>query len=302
MRKLKVGTRGSMLALRQTEIVASMLQGMHPGLDIEIVIIKTRGDKILDIPLEKIDDKGFFVKELETALLCEEIDFAVHSMKDLPSDMPDGLCIAAVPERVDPSDVLISNGPGLDDLPENSLIGCGSLRRQAQLQEYRPDLRFGEIRGNVDTRLRKLDADEFDAVVLAYAGFHRLGWEDRVTEKIPWEICLPSVGQGALAVQSRASDEELLSLLKAIDRPECRKAVAAERALMQAMGGGCQFPLGGLAVVNNQELILSGVYAPEIGKPLVRSKVSGKPEDGEMLGRSLAEKLVDLQRSTNGFQ
>lgn len=293
MRRLTVGTRGSALALRQTNWVVGELRSRHPGLEIEVEVIKTKGDKILDVPLAKIGDKGLFVKEIEQALLSGEIDFAVHSMKDLPTEMPDGLCIAAVPERVDPSDVLISKGPGLNDLPGEAMIGSSSLRRRAQLHNFRADLRICDLRGNLDTRLRKLDEGEYDAIILAYAGLHRMGWGDRITEPIPTEICLPAVGQGALAIQARAGDDVVLGILQMLDHRESRTAVLAERSLMRALEGGCQVPVGALGTMRGEGLHLAGVVASLDGGRLVRAEVSGDPSDPDALGRELARILLD---------
>ena len=292
MNKLTIGTRGSALALRQTDLVADSLRSLHPRLEIEIRIIKTKGDKILDVPLAKIGDKGLFVKELESALLEKEIDVAVHSMKDLPTEMPVGLCIAAVPERVDPSDVLITNGPGLADLPGEARIGSSSLRRRAQLHNFRADLRISDLRGNLDTRLRKLDDGEFDGIILAYAGLHRMGWTDRITEKIPFEICLPAVGQGALGIQAREDDTDIFAILRALDHSESHIAVTAERSLMRLLEGGCQVPIGALASMKDGKLVLVGVVASIDGSRLVRGKVSGNPAEPEDLGRELAEVLL----------
>lgn len=292
MRKLIVGTRGSALALRQTNMFVESLKIHHPGLEVEVRVIKTKGDKILDVPLAKIGDKGLFVKELEASLLHKEIDFAVHSMKDLPTEMPDGLCIAAVPERVDPSDVLISNGPGIRDLPVEGRIGSSSLRRRAQLHNFRPDLRITDIRGNLDTRLRKLDDGEFDGIILAYAGLYRMGWSERITECIPLNICLPAVGQGALAIQARAGDDETLSALSALNHARSRTAVLAERSLMRVLEGGCQVPIGAYASEDDGKFILRGVVAAPDGSKLVREELVGDISDPETLGRELAHMLL----------
>jgi len=292
MRKLTVGTRGSALALRQANEVIEKLRASHPGLELEARIIKTRGDKILDAPLAKIGDKGLFVKELELALLRKEISFAVHSMKDLPTEAPEGLCIAAVPERVDPSDALITSGPALADLPAGARLGSSSLRRRAQLRNYRTNLLISDLRGNLDTRLRKLDSGEFDGVVLAYAGLYRMGWTDRITEKIPSEICLPAVGQGALAIEARDDDADVIEMLEALDHAESHAAVLAERSLLRALGGGCQAPVGALAAIETGKLKLAGVVASLDGSRLVRAEVSGDPENPEELGEELARVLI----------
>ena len=292
MKRLTVGTRGSALALCQTNWTVGQLRARHPGLEIAIEVIKTKGDRILDVPLAKIGDKGLFVKELEQAQLDGEIDFAVHSMKDLPTEMTEGLCIAAVPAREDPSDALVSNGLGLRDLPANARIGSSSLRRCAQLLNFRADLRICDLRGNLDTRLRKLDAGQYDAIVLACAGLNRLGWADRITEKIPTEICLPAVGQGALAIQARAGDDETLRLLSAMEHAETRTAVMAERSLMRVLEGGCQVPVGALGCLRDGKLHLVGVVASLDGARVVRAEVSGDPSDPESLGRELARILL----------
>jgi hydroxymethylbilane synthase len=292
MKRLTVGTRGSALALRQTNWVIGQLRSRHPGLEIETEVIKTKGDKILDVPLAKIGDKGLFVKEIEQALLDGEIDFAVHSMKDLPTEMAEGLCIAAVPAREDPCDVLISNGPGLRDLPGEARIGSSSLRRCAQLHNFRADLRVCDLRGNLDTRLRKQDEGEYDAIILAYAGLHRMGWADRITEKIPTEICLPAVGQGALAIQARAWDDETLRLLSALEHAESRAAVTAERSLMRVLEGGCQVPIGALGCMRDGRLHITGVVASLDGARLVRGEASGDPSDPDALGRELGRVLL----------
>jgi hydroxymethylbilane synthase len=292
MRTLTVGTRGSALALRQTNWVVNKLKSVHPALQIQVQIVKTKGDKILDVPLAKIGDKGLFVTELENALLGGEIDFAVHSMKDLPAEMPSGLRLSAVPERADPSDVLITNGPGLADLPVSAKVGSGSLRRRAQLLSYRPDLEICDLRGNLDTRLRKLDSGEFDAIVLAYAGLYRMGWTERITEKIPLDICLPAVGQGALAVQSRDDDAESLSLLAAIDHASSHSAIRAERGFMRELEGGCQVPVGALACISGDRLLLKGIVACPNGLRLIRGEMSGGSDKPEEIGVELARILL----------
>lgn len=290
MERLVVGSRGSALALKQTGLMVERLKSLRPGLEIEVRVIKTTGDKILHEPLTRIAGRGFFVAEIERALLRGQIDLAVHSMKDLPAEMTPGLCIAAIPEREDPSDALISRGPGLRDLPAGARIGTSSPRRRAQLLHFRPDLEVVDVRGNLDTRLRKLDEGLFDAIVLAYAGLHRMGWADRITEKIPPEICLPAVGQGALAIQAREDDREVNDLLSALDHAESRIAVTAERAFMHALGGGCQVPVGALGSIEGDKIVLNGVVAGLDGTTLVRGKVSG--DAPERLGTELAAVLL----------
>ena len=287
-----VGSRGSALALKQTGLMVERLKSLRPGLEIEVRVIKTTGDKILHEPLTRIAGRGFFVAEIERALLRGQIDFAVHSMKDLPTEMTPGLCIAAIPEPEDPSDALISRGPGLRDLPAGARIGTSSPRRRAQLLHFRPDLQIVDVRGNLDTRLRKLDEGLFDAIVLAYAGLHRMGWADRITEKIPPEICLPAVGQGALAIQAREDDREVNDLLAGLDHAESRIAVTAERAFMHALGGGCQVPVGALGSIEGDKLVLNGVAAGLDGSTLVRGEVSGNPVEPSRLGDELAQVLL----------
>ena len=310
MKTLTVGTRGSLLALRQTNQVVERLRRAHLAgtevspastsqtcerarpLHVQTKVIKTKGDKVLDVPLAKIGDKGLFVKELEQALIEREVDFVVHSAKDVPTEMADGLCIAAVPEREDPSDALISHGLTLDGLPTGARIGSSSLRRRAQLHNHRADLEILDLRGNLDTRLRKLDEGEYEAIILACAGLHRMGWADRITEKLSTEICLPAVGQGALAIQARGDDPETLALLSALNHAQTHTAVRAERALMKSLEGGCQVPIGALARVENGMLVIEGVVASLDGAELVRGKVIGPTERPEELGLELAEVLL----------
>lgn len=292
MTELTVGTRGSALALNQTNRIVERMKHAHPGLQVRLEIIKTKGDRILDVPLAKIGDKGLFVKELEQALLAGEIDFVVHSMKDVPTEMPPGLCIAAVPGREDPADALVSNGPGLDDLPMGARIGSSSLRRRAQLHNRRADLEICDLRGNLDTRLRKLDEGEYDAIILACAGLHRMGWADRITEKLPLEVCLPAVGQGALAVQARWDDSATLALLGILDDLDTHAAVRAERAMMRALEGGCQVPIGALARIEAGMLVIEGVVASLDGADLVRGRLIGSPDRPEELGEELAQALL----------
>ena len=289
MRKLIVGTRGSALALRQTGLVVERLKSLQPGLDVETRVIKTMGDKIAHEPLTQIAGKGFFVAEIEQALIRGEVDFAVHSMKDLPAEMPEQLRIAAIPEREDPLDALISPGPTLADLPKGARIGSSSPRRRAQLLHFRPDLEIVDLRGNLDTRLRKLDEGLFDAIVLACAGLHRMGWDDRITERISTEICLPAVGQGALGIQARADDSEVVERLGALDHAESRAAVTAERAFMEALGGGCQIPIAALGVIEDGVLTLEGMLAFPDGSEMVRKTVSGNWMNPCRIGKELAE-------------
>lgn len=289
---LRLGSRGSALALWQTEHVAAALQAAHPGLRTEIVIIKTQGDKILDVPLARIGDRGLFVKEIEEALLDGRVDAAVHSLKDLPTVQPDGLVIAAVGERADARDVLVSPRFGsLAELPDGAVVGTSSLRRKAQLKAAHPGLHFKDVRGNLQTRLGKLDAGEYDALVLAAAGLDRLGLGDRVRERLAPEASLPAVGQGALAIECRAADDATRGLLASLEHAETRACVTAERALLRALEGGCQVPIAAHARLVAGELVVHGLVAAIDGDPVLRAERRGAPADADAIGRALAEDL-----------
>ena len=290
-RTLRVGTRGSMLALRQAESVRDALKAL--GVNAEIVEIRTEGDRILDRPLPAIGGKGVFTKEIEDALLEGRIDLAVHSLKDLPTELPQGLSIGAVTARENPRDVFIGRigAPTLSDLSQGARVGTGSLRRKAQLRAFRPDLEMVDIRGNLDTRLRKLEEGQVDGIVLAAAGFLRLGWTERISQYLPPEVCLPAVGQGALALEAREGDPENGAWAAGLDHPETRRAVEAERALLRRLEGGCQVPIGALAEVANGEICLKGVIASLDGRSLVRGEQRGA--DPEKVGMGLAEDLLE---------
>ncbi|MDF9408051.1 MAG: Porphobilinogen deaminase [Pelotomaculum sp. PtaB.Bin013] len=294
-KEIVIGTRESRLALWQANWVKDCLQKLAPAYSFRIKGIKTLGDKNLDTALAKIGDKGLFTKELELALLRGKIDLAVHSMKDMPTILPEGLVIGAVCRRENPGDVLISRkGNKLEDLPPGAIIGTSSLRRRAQLCHYRNDFKIINLRGNVDTRLGKLESEMMDAVVLSFAGVHRLGLGDRITQLIPLEVCLPAVGQGSIGVEIRAGDEEMQNLTGKIDHHESRLAVTAERALLRKLEGGCQIPVGALGTVDNGRLLLEGVVASLDGSKLVRSSWSGSAEDAASIGVQLAEKLAQM--------
>jgi len=291
-KKIVIGSRGSKLALWQTNHVAGLLSKL---VSCEIVIekIKTTGDKILDSPLAKIGGKGLFVKEIEVALSSGTIDLAVHSMKDMPTDIPSDLMIGAVLKREDPRDVLLSrDNVLLKDLPPNAVIGTSSLRRKAQLLKYRPDFSFTDVRGNLDTRLRKMDSGQFDGMILAAAGIKRMGWAERIAEIIPAEISLPAVGQGAIGIEVRKDDSEVRDLVSKLDDKETGICVTAERALMKRLEGGCQVPVGALSRIENGELSLSAMVASLDGKEFVRDVISGSPSDAELLGTQLADNLL----------
>lgn len=293
MRELIVGSRGSALALKQTGLVIEQLQQQHTGLVCRVKIIKTKGDRIQDTPLAKIGDKGLFVKEIEEALIAGEIDFAVHSAKDLPSELPDELIIAAYPEREDPRDAYISHKGLLAELPAGATVGTSSLRRKAQLLHIRPDLRITDLRGNLDTRLRKLDENHYDAIILACAGLNRLGLSDCITEILDPEITLPAAGQGVLGIECRAGDN-VAGILSVLDDPETSICITSERSLLSALSAGCQTPVAALAnVVDIDEIEIQGLIASLDGRDCVRVKRRGKLDQAEALGRLAAENLLD---------
>lgn len=291
MQGIHIGTRDSQLALWQAEWVKKRLEECYPQKTFIIVPMKTKGDKILDVPLVKIGDKGLFTKELEAGLLRGEIDCAVHSLKDLPTVLPVGLEIAAFCEREEPGDVFISkNGTLLADLPPGSRIGTSSLRRKAQLLNYRRDLNFTDLRGNLKTRWRKLTEGHMDGIVLAAAGVKRLGCAERITEYIAGDIMLSAVGQGAIAVEIAAQREDIRNLLAVLNHRETELAVKAERAFMSRLEGGCQIPIGALAVLNAKQIVLSGMVAALDGQRILR--VTEQGENPEELGKKAAELLI----------
>ena len=293
VRELVIGTRSSKLALWQAEWAYAKLRELEPELSVSLKRIKTTGDKILDTPLATIGGKGLFVKEIEDALLRGEIDLAVHSMKDVPTHLPEGLEILAIPEREDPRDVLVSRGGlSLDRLRAGSRIGTSSLRRQAQLLHVRPDLNIQILRGNVDTRLRKLEAGEFEGIILAAAGVRRLGWTDRVTEYLSPDVCLPAIGQGALALEGRADDPFMRDVAVRLDHRPTRMAVTAERALLERLEGGCQVPIAAHATISNETLTMTAVVASVNGRRLVRDSIQGPAQAAHRLGVELAERLL----------
>lgn len=292
MRSIRLGSRGSTLALAQAHWVKARIEERRPESKVDLVVIKTSGDRFMDASLQAIGGKGLFTKEIEDALLRNEIDLAVHSLKDLPTEMAQGLALVAVPEREDARDVLVTRErTSLDRLPPGARIGTGSLRRRAQLLYHRPELSVVGIRGNVDTRLKKLDAGEFDALVMAAAGLKRIGRGDRIVEFLPSEICVSAVAQGALGLQARANDasnEEWSFLHHAPTAAE----VAAERSFLSRLGGGCQVPVGARAVVAGDAITMIGVVASLDGKSLKRGERSGKFVDAVKLGVELAEELL----------
>jgi hydroxymethylbilane synthase len=288
-----IGTRGSKLALWQAEWVRSAIRQRFPGVAVELSVIKTQGDKILDVPLAKVGGKGLFVKEIEDALLQGRADVAVHSMKDMPSEIPAGLVIGAVPERETPTDVLLSrNGLPLRELPAGSVIGTSSLRRAAQLRHLRPDLEVVPLRGNVETRIRKLDTDPLAAVVLAAAGIKRLGLEHRVTEHLDDERMLPAVGQGALCIEVREQDPRVGPMVAALDHPATRTVVSGERAFLKRLQGGCQVPIAGHGRLDGAFFTLTGLVADVDGGTVIKHRLSGPASSAERIGIELAEILL----------
>ncbi|MBI2910017.1 MAG: hydroxymethylbilane synthase [Chloroflexi bacterium] len=294
-KSVAVGTRGSALALRQTEQVVGKLRRLYPEIEFEARIIRTEGDKARDVPLSTLGGRGVFVKELESALRRKQVDFAVHSMKDVPTEIAAGLVLGAVLERADPRDALVSQlSLPLARLPSGARVGTGSPRRASQLKAYRPDFQMVNLRGNVDTRLRKAQTEEFEGVILAAAGLGRLGLSEHITELISPEICLPMVGQGAIALEWREGDEAVTGLLAPLNDPATFQECVAERALLRGLGGGCSVPIAGLAKVDGEILTIRGVVAAVDGSRLVRASETGDAKDGEGLGFRLAEKLLGM--------
>ena len=290
---LRIATRKSLLALWQAEHVASLLRQMHAGLEVELVPMVTQGDRIQDRPLAAIGGKGLFIKELEVALQERRADIAVHSMKDLPGELPEALIIAAVLERADARDALLTATPKrFEDLPPRARVGTSSLRRQAQLLALRPDLRIETLRGNVDTRLRRLDAGDMDAIVLACAGLIRLGLESRIGARLDPKVCLPAVAQGAIGIECREGDTRTRALVAVLDHSATRTAVDAERAFAHRLGGSCQSPIAAHARLEGQRLILDGLVAEPDGSRLLRDTQSGGGDDPVALGRLLAERIL----------
>lgn len=293
-RKIIIATRGSKLALWQAEWIRSQLKEIEPGLEIELNKIKTTGDKILDVPLAQVGGKGLFVKEIEEALLRKEADLAVHSMKDVPTDLPEGLHLCSITKREDPKDAFIA-GKGIKSfsaLPQGANVGTSSLRRICQLLNKRPDLKITQLRGNVDTRLRKLAEGEFDAIILATAGVKRLGFEDRITERLPVDLSLPAIGQGAVGIECRVDDPFINTLLKKLNHEETSVCVRAERSFLKKLEGGCQVPVAAYAQLQEGNIVIAGLVGSVDGKTLIKDNIQGKPEDAENLGTALAERLL----------
>lgn len=305
MKKIRIGTRGSQLALWQANWVKGKLSEWNPGIEIEIHKIKTTGDKILDVPLAKVGGKGLFVKEIEEALFDKKIDIAVHSMKDVPTDLPEGLCISAITEREDPRDALISkDGSKLKELKKGAKIGTSSLRRQVQLLNFRNDFEINQLRGNLNTRMKKLSAGDFDAIMLAAAGVKRMGWENKITEYLPYDIFLPAIGQGALGIEIRKSDKDIEKIIEKFNHRETSVCVRAERAFLKRLEGGCQVPIAAFGTIippsppfskgGQGGIKLEGLVGSIDGKILYRDSEEDKENNVEELGIRLAEKLLNM--------
>lgn len=294
--KIRIASRESALALWQSEHIKAQLESLHPGLEVEIVGMTTKGDQILDVPLAKIGGKGLFVKELEQSMLAGSTDIAVHSMKDVPMHFPEGLELAAICKRESPFDAFVSNQySSIDDLPEGAVIGTSSLRRQSQIAALRPDLEVKGLRGNVNTRLGKLDAGEYDAIILADSGLRRLGFHDRIKQVIPAEQSLPAVGQGALGIECRSDDTEIKKLLAPLIDEETNYCVLAERAMNTRLEGGCQVPIAGFAELSGETLTLRGLVAAIDGSKILtaESTISIRQSKPEALGIKIAEQLLE---------
>jgi hydroxymethylbilane synthase len=298
MNKVRIGTRGSQLALWQSEFVSAQLRQRYPATEIELVKIKTTGDKILDAPLAKIGDRGLFVKEIEVALIDGTVDIAVHSAKDMPTEIPRQLMLAVYLKRDDPADALITrDGATLETLRPGAVIGTSSLRRRAQLMAFRPDLTFVDLRGNVYTRLRKLEEEGLDAILLSGAGLTRLGWGDRITERIPASIVVPAVGQGLIVIETRVDNAAAREFIDFLNDRATAICVRAERAFSDHIGGGCQVPMGAYATLDGEEMTLTAVVASLDGERVLRDKLTGSAMISEQLGVDLARRLMDAGAS-----
>ncbi|MFP8968629.1 hydroxymethylbilane synthase [Pokkaliibacter sp. CJK22405] len=290
---LRIATRQSPLALWQAYYVRDRLQAIHPGLEVELVTMTTKGDKLLDTPLAKIGGKGLFVKELENAMLEGRADIAVHSMKDVPMEFPQGLGLAVICERENPFDAFVSNQfESLEALPEGAIVGTSSLRRQVQIRALRPDLKLENLRGNVNTRLAKLDAGEYDAIILASAGLIRLEMDERIRQVLPAVTSLPAGGQGAVGIECRTNDERILQLLTPLHHKDTADRVLAERALNRRLEGGCQVPIGCFAELENDQLWLRGLVGSPDGTQVLRAEIRGPRQQAEQLGVAVAEALL----------
>ena len=290
---LRIATRKSPLALWQAEHVRTRLLALHPGLQVELLTMSTQGDRILDSPLAKIGGKGLFVKELEQGMLEGRADIAVHSMKDVPAELPEGLCIGAILEREDPQDAFVSNRyASIDELPDGARVGTSSLRRQCQLRARRPDLKILDLRGNVGTRLGKLDADDYDAIVLACAGLKRLGMASRITAALPPGVMLPAIAQGVVGIECRCDDVAVRNLIAPLNHSVTLLRTQAERAMNATLAGGCQAPVAGYAVIGSSGIELRGLVGRPDGSEIIRAEISGPATTAEALGTALADTLL----------
>ncbi len=293
-KKIIVGSRGSKLALIQTNWVISELKRLTPKLEFQIEKVSTKGDKITDAPLSRLGGVGLFTKELEAALIKGKIDIAVHSAKDVPTEIAEGLTIGATPKREDPHDVLISNNNAtLEKLPDNARIGTSSLRRRAQLLAFRPDFKILDLRGNLDTRLKKLDTDDMDAIIVAYAGLIRMGYDGRISQIIPFEIMLPAVGQGSLCIEIRKDDALTEKIVSGMDDPQTRVAIEAERALLAKLQGGCQVPIGAYAQILKKEVCIEAIICTLEGDHAIRDRHSGPVKQAAKIGNELAMRMLE---------
>ena len=291
--ELRIATRSSPLALWQAEEVSRQLTRLYPQLKVSLVQMKTRGDKLLDAPLAKVGGKGLFVKELEVGILEGIADIAVHSMKDVPVNFPDGLELGLIMQREDPRDAFVSNRyASLDDMPEGALVGTSSLRRQTQIRARYPQLEIDWLRGNVNTRLRKLDEGEFDAIILASAGLIRLGFEERIKTPIEPEVCLPAIGQGVLGIETRCNDDAVCRLLEPLGDAATTTLVSAERAFNKTLNGGCQVPIAGHAIFEEDQIYLRGLVGEPDGSVVLRADIRGSSDQAENLGINLAKTLI----------
>jgi len=294
-RKIRIGTRGSALAVWQANWVKTKIEKKYPDMRVTLERIKTTGDRIIDVPLAKVGGKGLFVKEIEEALILGTIDLAVHSMKDVPTDLPKGLHIRSITEREDARDVLISkDNKKILELPKGAGIGTSSLRRRAQLLFLRPDFEILDLRGNLDTRIRKLDEGKFDAIVLASAGVKRLGWAGRIAEYLNPDVMLSAIGQGALGIETRTDDDFVNKLVSFFDHPGTSVAVTAERAMLKRLEGGCQVPIAAYGEVLGEALKLTGLVAATDGKTIIKDSIEGRTDRAEELGKILAERLLKM--------
>lgn len=291
--KLTIGTRQSLLALWQSNHIAALLRKEYPKCEVVLKKIVTKGDRILDVPLAQIGGKGLFTKEIEEDLLDGTIDLAVHSLKDMPTVLPEGLCLTAITERANVGDAFVSNKYGsFEELPLGAVVGTSSLRRKAQLLAKRPDLEIRDLRGNVDTRLRKLDEGLYDAIILAAAGLERLGHGDRISSLIPADVCLPAVGQGALAIEARTEDKEVRDMLSFLNDLHTKQATDAERAFLGLLEGGCQVPIGVHANVEGENIRIEAIIAALDGSTILRDTINGKADDAVSLGQQLGKKML----------